>query len=433
MKKVIVLLSLLVVAAILTPAAKAADASPSSGTAAQDTLANGSLTPEDIQESQADALGTDKLENALPEGAGQTLGNMGVTDSLDLNGGVQKLVKSAESSLGGIVLSTLKSAAFAQVRLNPAGRLSLRLGGRYDHHGYTGHGYFAPRVGLRYRLTGSFWLTGAYGVHYQSPSYLELTVHPDNKRLEDYHTNQAVLGTEWLPRSDTRLTLEAYTKQYRDVPVSQAWTTPDPWDSDEGRLVNAARGHSEGIEFYLQRKMSSSYQYILSYSLYRARFEDPRTGRERPWDFDHRNVLTLSASKRWKPGGSPWYRGMRGKAWYKATAWLLPFGDEVLLSAKWRYTGGRPYTDPLYLRGNHVWILPEDTVYNGERFPDYQRLDIRLDRRFFFKGWSLAAYLDIMNIGGRRNVWDYSRNEFGKVEKVYQFNTMPVGGFSMEF
>jgi hypothetical protein len=309
----------------------------------------------------------------------------------------------------------------------------MRLGARYDNHAYTGHSYFSPRLGLRYHLTNSFWLTGAYGIHYQSPSYIELTVNPDNKNLKDYYTNQAVLGTEWLPRPDTRITLEAYTKRYRDVPVSKAWTTPDPWDSDEGRLVNAARGHSEGIELYLQRKMSTSFQYIVSYSHYRAWFEDPRTGHERPWDFDHQNLLTLSASKRWKPGDAQWYRDMRSKVWYKATAWLLPFGDEVLLSAKWRYAGGRPYTDPLYLRSYHVWIIPADTEYNTERFPDYQRLDVRLDRRFFFKGWSLVAYFDIMNVGGRKNIWDYSRDKYGKVEKVYQWSTLPIGGFNMEF
>ncbi len=330
-------------------------------------------------------------------------------------------------------VSTMKAAGYAQLRLNPTKRLSLRLGGRYDYMDYTGHGYLAPRLGLRYRLSDALWLNGAYGVHYQSPSYIELTMHPANRSLKDYHTKQAVVGTEWLPRPDTRITLEAYSKQYRDVPVSKAWTTPDPWDYDEGQMMNAARGHAEGIEFYLQRKMSTSYMYILSYSFYRAWFEDPRTGEERPWDFDHRNLFTVSASKRWRPGGTSWYPAMKSKLWYKITAWLLPFGDEVMLSAKWRFAGGRPFTEPLYLRDRHVWIVPENTVYNAARFPDYHRLDIRLDRRFYFNNWSLVAYFDIMNAYGRDNIWDYSRDKYGRVEQVNQFSTMPVGGFNVEF
>ncbi len=330
-------------------------------------------------------------------------------------------------------VSTLKSAAFLQARLQPFSRLTLRLGGRYDHVAYTGHGDVAPRIGLRYRVTDKLWLNGGYGIHYQSPSYIQISAHENNKHLDNYRTDQFVIGPEWLPRPDTRVTLEAYTKRYRDVPVATSWTTPDPWDSSNGELVNAAKGHSEGVELYLHRKMSTSYMYILSYSFYRAWFEDPRTKEERPWDFDHRNVFTASFAKRWRPENNEWYRGLRSKTLFKAFAWILPIGDEVLLSTRWRFTGGRPYTGPRYLRENHVWIIPEDTKYNTMRFSDYHRLDIRIDGRYYFKNWSLVTYFDIMNVYGRKNIWDYARDEYGEVDKVYQFSTMPIGGFSIEF
>lgn len=330
-------------------------------------------------------------------------------------------------------VDTLKSAAFMQMRFNPLKRLTLRIGGRYDYVGYTGHGNAAPRIGLRYRLTDTISLNGGFGVHYQSPSYIMLTANERNKHLKNYYTDQLVIGTEWLPRPDTRVTLEAYTKRYKNVPAALSWTTPDPWDSSDGELVNAAKGHSEGIELYLHRKMSTSYMYIVSYSFYRAWFEDPRTGQERPWDFDHRNVFTASFAKRWSPGKAEWYRDMKKEWWYKPLAWILPFGDEVLLSAKWRFTGGRPYTDPTYLRQYHVWIVPEDTPLNDKRFPDYHRLDLRLDRRFYFKNRSLEVYFDVINVYQRKNVWDYARDEYGEVKNIYQFSTMPVGGFNIEF
>ncbi|MCE5249457.1 TonB-dependent receptor [bacterium] len=330
-------------------------------------------------------------------------------------------------------VDTLKSALYSQLRLNPTSRLTLRIGGRYDHVEYNNDSNYSPRLGARYRLTDTLWLNGAYGIHYQSPSYIEFTANEKNRNLKNYHTKQFVVGTEWQPRPDTRITLEGYTKKYRDVPVSKSWTTPDPWDSYNGEMVNAARGRSEGIELYLHRKMSSSYMYIVSYSFYRAWFTDPRTGEERPWDFDHRNVFTANFAKRWNLTKSEWYQGVKGKIWYKPLAWILPFGDEVLLSAKWRFTGGRPYTDPSYLRDYHEWIVPDDTRYNTERLPDYHRLDIRLDRRYYFNKWSLVVYFDIMNVYGRDNVWDYSRDEYGTVDKVYQFSTMPIGGFSIEF
>lgn len=156
-------------------------------------------------------------------------------------------------------VSTIKSAVYSQVRLNPTTRLILRLEGRYDHVEYNNTGNFAPRVGVRYRVTDTLSLNGAYGVHYQSPSYIQLTARDNNKNLRNYYNNQLVLGSEWLPRADTRVTLEAYTKRYEDIPVPISLTTSDPWDKSEGELVNKARGHSEGIELYLHRKMSTSY------------------------------------------------------------------------------------------------------------------------------------------------------------------------------
>jgi len=330
-------------------------------------------------------------------------------------------------------VNALKSAGYAQFRLYPTGRVSLRIGGRYDYFDYNRDGRWSPRIGVRYRLTDTLWLNGGYGVHYQNPAYIELTAHANNRNLIQYHTRQLVIGTEWIPLPHTRMSLEGYTKRYSDVPVSKSMTTPDPWDSSEGEEVSKGKGHSEGVEFYLHRKMSTTYTYIVSCSLYRAWFEDPRSGEERPWDFDHRLVFTASAAKRWHPGGKGWYENMRNTFWYKALAWILPFGDEVLFSAKWRYTGGRPYTSPTYERQYHAWIVPGNTSYNTERFPAYHRLDLRIDRRFFFRNWSLAVYFDIMNVYQRENIWDYSRDEYGKVKNIYQFSTMPIGGFSVDF
>lgn len=333
-------------------------------------------------------------------------------------------------------VSTYKKAAYAQLRLRPVRRLALRLGGRYDRMEYTDESHLSPRVAARLQLRRSLWLSAAYGIHYQSPSYLALTAHVKNRdNVDSYYTRQFVVGTEWLPRPDTRVTLEAYTKRYRDVPVAKEWFTADPWDDFDatGEMVNGALGHSEGIELYIQRKMSSSYSFILSYSFYRAFFEDPRTGDERPWDFDHRHMCTVSAAKFWRLMGASWYENMKKKWWYRWTAWLIPFGDEVQLSTRFRFAGGRPYTEPTYLREYHTWLVPADAALNTARYPDYHRLDIRLDRNYYFEGWSLSFYWDIVNIYNRKNLWGYDYDADGQVDRINQFSTVPVMGLSIKF
>ncbi|NMA25523.1 MAG: stage III sporulation protein AE [Clostridiales bacterium] len=73
--------------------------------------ARAATTVEDVQKSQAEALETDKLENALPDEAGSLLGDMKITDSLDLSGGVKKLIEGVQKGIGDAVTGGLKSAA----------------------------------------------------------------------------------------------------------------------------------------------------------------------------------------------------------------------------------------------------------------------------------------------------------------------------------
>ena len=48
--------------------------------------------------------------------------------------------------------------------------------------------------------------------------------------------------------------------------------------------------------------------------------------------------------------------------------------------------------------------------YNSFRFPANHSLDIRVDKFWFFSGWSLITYIDIQNIYNRNNItsvrWD---------------------------
>jgi len=60
-------------------------------------------------------------------------------------------------------------AVFAQDRFQPASRLSLAFGGRFDLDGITGQGSVTPRIGLALRLnqSGTASLHGGYGLFYE--------------------------------------------------------------------------------------------------------------------------------------------------------------------------------------------------------------------------------------------------------------------------
>ena len=100
---------------------------------------------------------------------------------------------------------------------------------------------------------------------------------------------------------------------------------------------------------------------------------------------------------------------------------------------RWRYLGGRPYTEQTYYPHLRTWVVEEDMLWNTRRYPTYHRLDFRLDRRYMMKGWTLVTYLDIMNVYARDNIWMYSYNSDGTKEDILQFQVFPVGGVTIEF
>ncbi|MFH1007271.1 MAG: TonB-dependent receptor, partial [Candidatus Latescibacterota bacterium] len=326
-----------------------------------------------------------------------------------------------------------KMAAYAQYKWRPGSGIIVNLGLRYDRFAYTGHAHLGPRLGLSYALTPNTMLNAAYGDHAQSPGYFELTAHPNNRTLDYKRTRQTVLGLEHLFREDTKGTIELYYKEYSHVPVPRSWTTTDPWDSSEGELLSAGKGDARGIEFFLQRKMSGSFQGTLSYSYSKSRSLDLRFNEYYDWDYDYRHVFTAISSYRWKLMHKAWYQLLKEQTVYKLFAWILPFSDETVVSFRWRYLGGRPYTEPNYHREWHTWITGETQKLNTQRHPVYHRLDIRLDRRFMFGGWNMVTYLDIQNVTNRDNIWGVQYKENGGKENVLQFKVFPIGGLVIEF
>ena len=98
------------------------------------------------------------------------------------------------------------------------------------------------------------------------------------------------------------------------------------------------------------------------------------------------------------------------------------------ISAKWRYLGGQPYTPfdmTLTVPKNNEYF--DMTRINESRYPAYHRLDVRIEKRFIFKKWSLDVYLDIQNVYNRRNVY-YKYWDNGQEKTVYFFPLLPFLG-----
>ena len=79
--------------------------------------------------------------------------------------------------------------------------------------------------------------------------------------------------------------------------------------------------------------------------------------------------------------------------------------------------------------------MADFSQYNeGPRLPTFHALDLRIDRRWSFRGWQLDVYLDVQNVYGRNNIsqyrWDY---RVGAVEANESLGVLPSIGVNVEF
>jgi len=330
--------------------------------------------------------------------------------------------------------SSFKSALYTQFSFDFLRHFRLTSGVRYEYFDFNRFASLSPRFGFSYFMNPKTTLNLAYGKHYQSPAYVELAANSLNSDLKSKYTEQYVAGLEYLFRDDIKLVLEAYYKTYNDVPVNKILTTIDPFDVNVQRYVNAGTGESKGFELFFQKKITKGFSSIVSYSHSVSQATDPRFNTKYNWDYDYRNVLTLITGYKMDFRNKLWFVNMKHKWWFHVFSWLPFFpADEVELSGKFRYLGGRPFTAPVYRPELRKWVVEEQQQLNADRFPAYHRLDFRIDRRFIFNTWNLVIFFDIVNIYNRENVWDYNYNDDGSRERVLQYQTLPVGGVSVEF
>ena len=258
-------------------------------------------------------------------------------------------------------------------------------------------------------------LNAAYGIYYQAPPLLWLVSYDQNKDLKQIRTDQFVAGIEYYPASDLKITVEYFEKQYSDYPNSVL--NPQVTYANAGAeyqtlglepLLPASDGYARGIEFFVQKKLSNNLYGMFNYSFSKIEFTS-LDEIERPSSFDYGHVLTAILG-------------------YKIT-------DNFEVSAKYRFMGGRPYT-PLDEEASAQYnqTIYDFERYNGVRYDNYQRLDIRFDYRFELLGWALTTYLDLQNIMNIENVEQVIWNQkTQQVDYIYQWKFLPAGGIKIEF
>lgn len=284
-----------------------------------------------------------------------------------------------------------KYGAFAQVnRKLLDDRLNLSGGLRTDMNSFTTNGNnplktLSPRLSVSYQLSEKWRLNASVGRYFKTPIYTVLGYRQDgnlvNKSNKYIRSDHLVAGLEYIPTPTTRITLEGFSKQYANYPVSvRDGISLANQGGNFGAIGNetvtsTGQGRSRGIEFFVQQKLTKNFFGVLSYTHFKSEFTG-KDGKYISSAWDTGNLLSTQLGYKFKRG---WELGL-----------------------KWLYQGGAPYT-PFDLdasRRNYLTtgVGTEDyTRLNSQRLRPFSRVDFRIDKKWNYKKTSIDFFLDFQN------------------------------------
>ena len=232
-----------------------------------------------------------------------------------------------------------------------------------------------PRLSARAQLTDTTMFKAAAGRYTQSPRSLDLAAQGN---LPNTTSWQAAVGFEQAIAGRLELGVEAYAK-WLDQPTLALLDEPL-------RVVDS--GRSRGIELTTRYRLRDTFFFWAFVTVSESTLLDGAI--QRPSASDQRVAAGLVGSSEL----GPWTLGLR----YKVASGL-PF---------------TPIDDAIYDASGDRW-LPQVGSPNGDRLPTYHKLDVRVARRWMFRGWALDASAELWYVPPAANqlypIWNYNYAE----------------------
>jgi hypothetical protein len=285
--------------------------------------------------------------------------------------------------------STGESGTYAQIAVRPAKAVSIGIGARLQTFAFGNHVTVTPRFNARYHFSEAASVHVSYATYAQLPPYAVLVAYPENRSLAPIRAAHQVAGLNFTIKGASRFVVEAYRKQYHDVPASSEYpsvTMHTQVDMIGEQLVwlpmnSQGFGSASGVELSNATRWRSrlTVQSSLAYS--RAKF----AGTDkilRASNFDLPWIFNVAAIARFSRG------------------WTV--------AGRYAYATGHPYTPfnlPLSTAQNRP--IYDLSLQNMPRAPYYARLDSQLVKDIRVHGFHLQTYLGVDNIMNRSNFLSY--------------------------
>jgi ferric enterobactin receptor len=290
--------------------------------------------------------------------------------------------------------SATTTSVYLQDQFNPMHWITLTGGLRSVYYTGTEQTFIEPRASIGLNVTNRIRLKGAYGQFTQFVARVVNENLTEGARdfwlLADGETVGVQDATHYIAGISYEtpawlFDVEAYHKDLRGLSEFTLRFQRSGVEFAGSDLFYDGTGESRGIEFLLQRKTGRLTGWV-SYTLAQAEntFEDLNDGQPFAALHDQRHELKLVSSLRLSP--------------------------RLNVSGTWAFGTGRPYTSPesqyfLTLLDGAEQSYIHVGGKNGERLPNYHRLDASVHYRFPI-GSSRADFgLSVFNLYNSTNVW----------------------------
>ena len=293
------------------------------------------------------------------------------------------------------------AGAYAAVDLQPTRTTTVTAGVRLDYYRHIDEATLSPRLQLTQGIGKAWTLRLAMGRYSRDLEQAEARP----TYLDPETATQYVVGAEYLLRDGVTASTAAFYTDRRALVVQDARRAAE---TPEMAYVNRGYGRSFGAELLVRARLHDLFGW-LSYTLSRSDRVDGPDSPRRLFDFDQTHNVVAVAS-------------------YTLGKWEL--------GGRWQYSTGNPVTPvdgAVYLADLNAY-LPVFGAPNSDRLGAAHSLDLRVDRRWTFASWQLAAYLDVTNVYAHPRTLGYQYNfDFSEKIAIEELPLVPALGVRGSF
>jgi outer membrane receptor protein involved in Fe transport len=300
-------------------------------------------------------------------------------------------------------------APFVEAELKVTDDLTLIPGARVDWFSEVEEVSFDPRLVARWRVAPDWTAKGGIGLVHQPPTPQETDEIFGNPELGLQRAVHLSAGAEWTPEPHLSFDGTLFYKALDQLVSSTGALVERNGELAPMVYDNGATGRVYGLELWIQHKLSNNFRGWLTYTLSRAERTDSGESSARLFDFDQTHIFSVIA------------------------AWMFPENWE--LSGRFRLVSGNPWTpfNRAVFASDLDRYVPIPGEHNSSRLPMFHQLDVRLEKRWIYESWSLAAYVSLTNAYNRKNVEGLRYNfDFTQSTPIQGLPIFPILGIRGE-